>query len=281
MGKVSLALDKGAAKVLRILEHLAQASRPQGVTELANALRLNKSSVHRPLAALVQLGYVTQEASSGRYAASLKMWEVGSAVVDRLDLKRVAVEPMAELAAATGETVHLSILDGSDAVHIDKIECEHPIRAYSRVGGRVPAHCIATGKAMLAFQSEAFINAATSNLKRITPDTVADRTRLLAELSQIRRTGISISRGGWQPGVDGIAAPIRDAKGNASAGLGISGPAIRLRSKECARYVPLVAEAAAKISRALGFISPPVRPRAARPQTGATHNRVTAQELRR
>ena len=217
---------------------------------------LSKSSVHRPLTTLVELGYVKQEAATARYAASLKMWEVGSAVLDRLDLKRVAAEPMTGLAGETGETVHLSILDGNHVVHIDKIECEHAIRAYSRVGGRVPVHCIATGKAMLAFQSDAFIRMATAELKPATPNTVVDPDLLLTELAQIRRNGISISRGAWQPGVDGIAAPIRDATGHVVAALGISGPAIRLRSKECARYTPLVADAAAKISRALGYAAP-------------------------
>ena len=155
MPESSLKMDKGAAKVLRI--DLARAYRPLGVAELASALGLSKSSVHRPLTTLVDLGYVKQEAATARYAASLKMWEIGSAVLDRLDLKRAAAEPMTGLAGETGETVHLSILDGNHVVHIDKIECEHAIRAYSRVGGRVPVHCIATGEAMLAFQSDAFV----------------------------------------------------------------------------------------------------------------------------
>jgi DNA-binding IclR family transcriptional regulator len=160
---------------------------------------------------------------------------------------------MAELAAATGETVHLSVLDGGDVVHVDKIECAHPIRAYSRVGGRVPVHCIATGKAMLAFQPQAFIEAVAADLTAATPETIVDRKQLLAELAQIRRSGISVSRGGWQTGVDGIAAPIRDATGSVMAAVGISGPAMRLRSRERARYAPLVAAAADKISRPLGF----------------------------
>jgi DNA-binding IclR family transcriptional regulator len=249
-------MDKTLVKALRILEHLARSERPQGVTELASALGLSKSSVHRPLTTLLRLGYVNQDAETDRYKASLKLWEIGSHVLARLDLKRVAADPMAELAAATGETVHLSILDGSDVVHIDKIECQHPIRAYSRVGGRVPAHCIATGKAMLAFQSEALIETVAARLKPATPETIVDRAEFLAELAQIRRNGIATSRGGWQQGVDGIAAPIRDASGKVAAGIGVSGPAIRLRSRERARYAPLVVEAAAKISRSLGFNAP-------------------------
>jgi DNA-binding IclR family transcriptional regulator len=258
-------MDKGLIKGLRILELLAESERPQGVTEVAGALGLSKSSVHRPLTTLMQLGYVRHDAETSRYSASLKLWEVGSQVLARLDLKRVAGEPMSELAAATGETVHLSVLDGRDVVHIDKIECQHPIRAYSRVGGRVPAHCIATGKAMLAFQPDALIEAVAATLTPVTSDTIVDRDQLLAEFAQIRRTGIAVSRGGWQQGVDGIAAPVRDATGAVTAGIGISGPAVRLRPRERARYVPLIVEAAAKMSRALGFNPPlPLRASASR-----------------
>jgi DNA-binding IclR family transcriptional regulator len=128
---------------------------------------------------------------------------------------------------------------------------------------------------MLAFQSETFIKSAMTDLKQVTADTIVDRTRLSTELSQIRRTGISVSRGAWQLGVDGIAAPIRDAGGNVVAGVGISGPAIRLRSRERARYAPLIAETAARISQALGFNSPQRRSRESGtqklPPTAARH----------
>jgi IclR family KDG regulon transcriptional repressor len=254
-------MDKTLVNALHILELLALSDRPQGVTELATALKLSKSSVHRPLSTLVRLGYVHQDEDTGRYTATLRMWEVGSTVLARLDLKKVAATPMAQLAQGTGETVHLSVLDGSDVVHIDKIECEHAIRAYSRVGGRVPCHCIATGKAMLAFQADDLIASVAKDLRKATPETIIDRKHFLTELAQIRRTGIAISRGAWQEGVDGIAAPIRDASGAVVAGIGISGPAIRLRSQARARYAPMVADAAAKISRALGF-KPELRSRA-------------------
>jgi len=254
-------MDKTLVNALHLLEHLASADRPQGVTELSTALKLSKSSVHRPLTTLMKLGYVQQDEETGRYTASLRMWEVGSSVLDRLDLKKVAAGPMAKLAAATRETVHLSVLDGGDVIHIDKIECQHPIRAYSRVGGRVPCHCIATGKAMLAFQPDDVIAFISGRLKRVTPETIVDRKQFLTELNQVRRIGVAISRGGWQVGVDGVAAPIRDATGAVIAGIGISGPAIRLRSHARARYAPMVADAAAKISRALGS-KPELRSRA-------------------
>lgn len=254
-------MDKTLFKALRILELLAQSEAALGVTEVANALRLSKSSVHRPLTTLVELGYAARDPEASRYTATVKLWEVGSAVVDRLDLKKVAAGPMAELAKSTGETVHLSILSGLDVIHLAKIECAHPLRVYSRVGGRVPAHCIATGKAMLAFQSDDSIKKVTANLTLATPDTVVDPKAFLRELDHIRRTRVAVSCGAWQQGVNGVAAPIMDVSGEVFAGIGISGPALRLRAKEQSRYAPAVIAAAENISRGLGYVEPQRRNR--------------------
>lgn len=245
-------MEKGLIKGIRVLELLAAAEVPLGVTEIAEQLGLGKSAVHRPLSTLTNLGYVRHDEKTGRYSASLKMWEVGTQVLARLDLKRVAAGPMSSLANATLETVHLSVFDKGEVVHIDKIECKHPIRAYSRVGGRVPSYCIATGKAMLAFQSESVIESVAANLKPVTPQTTVDRDQLLKELATVRRRGFAASKGGWQEGVNGIAAPVRDATGAVVAAIGISGPADRFGREQSKPYAGLVQEAAQDISAALG-----------------------------
>ncbi len=108
---------------------------------------LTKSNAHRLLQTLVGCGYVRNLAQSGRYELTLKVWTLGAAVVGRLDLKTVASEYMERLCQLSGETVHLSVLDGAEVMYIDKIDSPQPVRAYSRIGGRVPAYCVATGKA--------------------------------------------------------------------------------------------------------------------------------------
>lgn len=246
-------MEKALIKGMRVLELLAAAEKPLGVTEIAEQLGLGKSAAHRPLSTLTSLGYVQHDEETGRYSASLKMWEVGTQVLVRLDLKRAASAPMAALANATLETVHLSVFDHGEVVHIDKIECKHPIRAYSRVGGRVPSHCIATGKAMLAFQPEAVIESLAKNLKPVTPRTVVGREQLLKELEEVRRHGYAFSQGGWQEGVNGLGAPVRDATGAVVAAIGISGPANRLGRTHSRRYLGFVLEAANDLSAALGF----------------------------
>jgi len=96
---------------LALLEALARAGEPCGVSELARQLQLTKSNVHRLLQTLNEQGYVQNVGATGRYEVTLKLWELGVEVLDKLDVKRVAFEPMERLVALTGETVHLSILD--------------------------------------------------------------------------------------------------------------------------------------------------------------------------
>jgi DNA-binding IclR family transcriptional regulator len=158
-----------------------------------------------------------------------------------------------ELAARTHETVHLSIFDGADAVYIDKIDGVHPVRAYSRVGGRAPAHCVATGKALLAHQPSEVIANVAAHLERFTPHTITKPEVLYEELKRIRRDGYAINRGQWREGVGGAAAPIRDGSGAVVAAVGISGPTDRLRLKVLRDFVPFVIAAAEKISRGLGY----------------------------
>ncbi len=147
MGEVDKTLSKG----LRLMEALAAADAALSVSGLSQACGLTKSNTHRLLQTLKLLGYVRQIQRGGAYELTLKLWELGMEVHSRLDLAEVASRPMRELAEATGETVHLSMLEDDHVVYVDKIDSPHPIRAYSRKGGRAPAHCVATGKVLLAF----------------------------------------------------------------------------------------------------------------------------------
>jgi DNA-binding IclR family transcriptional regulator len=148
--------------------------------------------------------------------------------------------------------VHLSILDGAEVVYVDKIDSPEPVRAYSRIGGRSPAFAVATGKAMLAWQSPEYVAAVAERIERFTTRTVADAEELRQELARIRVQGFAVNKGEWRDTVCGLAAPIRDASGLVIAAVGISGPAERLKPKRLKELVAPVVEAAAVISASLG-----------------------------
>lgn len=238
---------------LALLEALARAGEPCGVSELARQLQLTKSNVHRLLQTLSEQGYVQNVGATGRYEVTLKLWELGVEVLDKLDVKRVAFEPMERLVALTGETVHLSILDHGEVVYIDKVDSPQPVRAYSKVGGRAPAYCVATGKALLAHANPSVVDAVTRELRRHTANTITDPAQLCAELKRVREAGYAINRGEWREGVCGVAAPIRDGRGTVIAAIGISGPVDRLKARTIRQLAPAVVEVAAAVSARLGW----------------------------
>ena len=243
--------DTSLARGLRVLAHLALAARPVGVTEIARAFDVPKSNMHRQLNTLVAEGFVSR-GPGGRYRASLKRWRLGLATYNGLGLVRLARPALEDLVEATEETVHLSILDDGDVIYIDKIDSPQPVRAYSRLGGRAPAHCVATGKALLAHLDRTRLDALVGRgLARFSPNTIVAGRALQAHLAQIKVAGLAINRGEWREDVFGIAAPIRDATGTVAAAVGISGPKQRLGERRLKRLVPFVTRAARTIEAAL------------------------------
>ncbi|WP_431284885.1 IclR family transcriptional regulator [Humitalea sp. 24SJ18S-53] len=244
--------DKSFAKGLALLEALARSPRPRGVSDLARELAMTKSNAYRLLQTLAAAGFVARDGDSAAYAASLKLWELGVAVVGRIDVRQVAHPHLTQLAEATGETVHLSILDRHDVLYVDKVESSQPVRAYSSVGGRAPAHCVATGKALLAHAPAAQVAQVLSRLEPHTPKTITDPAVMERELARIRAEGWAANLGEWRETVCGIAAPVRDSRGEVVAAVGISGPTERLRPRQMKAMAPVVVAAAAAISRQLG-----------------------------
>lgn len=239
-------------KGLSIVELLAHSEQAMNLTEIAQALNLAKSNVHRLLQGLSAANYIHRDDSSGRYTASIKLWELGSAVLSKLDLRMHAEQVMERLLVETRETVHLSVLDGEEVVYVHKLDSPNPVRAYTQIGGRTLAHCVATGKAILAFKSSYALERLALHLRPRTPATITDPKRFLQEMARIRVQGYAVNKGEWNENVCGIASPITDISGQVVAGLGLSGPKERFKPAKLKAYAPLIVEAAAQVSRRLG-----------------------------
>lgn len=246
-------MDKTLAKGLGVLETLAREERSMAVSEVARACGLTRSNAHRVLATLAELGYVSQESASRRYALTLKLWSMGASLIARLDIKQVAAPFLRELNEATGETTHLSVRDGHEIMYLDKLEARHAVRTYTRVGGKAPAFCVATGKAMLAFQHDTVIEQACENAVSFTTRTVTDPVAIREELRRVRERGYAVNRGEWRGGAFGLAVAVRNAEGGVEAAIGISAPADRLPDSRIRELVPLVIRLGAEMSTALGY----------------------------
>ncbi|TCT02303.1 IclR family transcriptional regulator [Paralcaligenes ureilyticus] len=247
-------MDKTLLKGLMVLETISKFDgQPRNLEQIAELVQLTRSNTHRTLQTLTHAGYIERDSDSGGYRCTLKMFELGAAQLAHMDVRKFAPPFMHMLADSTGETVHLSVLDGFDVVYIDKLDSPKPIRAYSVIGGRAPAYAVATGKALLAFQTPDYIDRHADKLQQHTPATQISIKTLKLELSKVSRVGYAINRGEWREGVGGVAAPIFNGMDKPIAALGISGPLQRLSVSKMAELAPLVLRAAQELSRNMGY----------------------------
>lgn len=245
-------MEKTVVKALQVLEALAHSDQPRGVSELARQLGFSKSNVYRLLETLRESSYVSRVAGGNSFELSLKMWHLGARVTARLDIKAAASPYLKELRDKTQETSRLTVLHGEQGICIAQIETELPMRIQTPIGGTLLLYCSATGKAMLAFQSQEFIDGIASSMQRFTPTTAANRTDLLVQLEQIRSDGFAMNFGERVNGVCGVAAPVANIAGDIRAAIGISGPAERLNQYTLRNYGPLVRDVASRLSHDLG-----------------------------
>lgn len=201
------------------------------LAEIARRTGLPKSTTHRLLAALVSVRAV--ERHDGRYRLGIRMFELGEHVSRKHDMREAALPFMEDLYEATHETVHLAILDGVDALYIERIQGHHRQRQLaSRVGGRLPAYCTGVGKALLAFNPEAAAAVVRGNtLCPRTPYTITDPRALLEELAKIRQLGVAMDREENAIGIHCVATPILIG-GTAVAALSVTGASKRITEEQ-------------------------------------------------
>ena len=241
---------------------------------------MNKSTVFRFLHSLKALGYVRQDAESGHYSLTLRLFEMGMAVHDRLELWREAQSVVREIAEATGETVHLATMDDDSLVYVDKVESRRTLRVSmaSRVGKSIPTYCTALGKTLLAHFSRDRVTTLLKKEKmvRLTRRTITTRPELDRELAAIRRAGYAVDNEEHEVGVRCVAAPVRDSNGAVIAAVSISVPTVRLGEGALPRYGETVMQAARKISSRLGY-----RPTTEKPAAGAPRPSRASKSTRR
>jgi IclR family transcriptional regulator, KDG regulon repressor len=235
------------ARGLRLLQAIADGGEGVAVRELARSAALPRSIVQRLLHTLEAEGFLERHPSQVGYRLSIKLWGLGCAAVRRLTVRDVARPYLEALSARTSEMTKLGVLDDTDVVYIDRVECPLAVRAYVPIGGRAPAHSVATGKAILAFLPREKMRGGARGRDG------GQSKSLQAEFEQIRRRGYAVNRGEWEQAVGAIAAPIFDAQGDAVASIGIILPSHRLTAAKATQMGVWTATAAAEISRKLGY----------------------------
>jgi DNA-binding IclR family transcriptional regulator len=195
----------------------------------------------------------------------------------RVDLPAVAREVLGRLVSETGETSYVSILDGLDVVWIAKVEGHEPLRVYVEVGGRVPAYCTASGKALLAYATdEVRAELAATDRPKLTRRTITGARELARQLRTIRTTQVSFNWGERRDDIGAVAVPVFDGAGYAIAALGISGPLTRLTKARLPELAAIVGRAARELSGRLRYEDAPADERSRTSRAGRVLVRTAA-----
>ena len=226
-----------------------------GVTELADRLGLHKSTVHRFMVNLDAAGLVERNPRSGRYRLGLHIFELGGLVMQQMNLWDEALPFLEGLVRDTGETGHLAVLDGGEAIYIERVEARRPLRVPSAIGRGYPAHATNLGKVLLADlprERRARDHRRAAAWRPTRRNTITDPGELEAELERIRARGYAVDNEEYDEGLRCIGAPVRDHSGHVVAALGIGGPVTRITPERVEELARLVMTAAPGLSRRLG-----------------------------
>ncbi len=226
-------------RAVSVLEALSESDVPLSLAEICQRMSLHKSTAHRALMVLERSALI-ERTRENRFRLGLKLYELGNRAVEQIDL-RARVQPyFRRLSTQVGETVHLSVLQKTSVVYLDKVEPNRRVWMSSKVGASNPVYCTAMGKAMLAFQPAATLEQIVSKIRfvRYTRKTLRTREALLKALERVRSRGYAIDDEEFELGVRCVGAPIFDDTGRAIAAVSISGPSSRIT----AQSVPGIAE---------------------------------------
>ncbi|MCJ7772109.1 MAG: IclR family transcriptional regulator [Desulfobacterales bacterium] len=198
-------------KVFLLIETVV-AQQDKGLTysEILSDLDLPKSSVHRILKDLTELGYLNFNPETKRYFGSLRLAALGAEVMSHFQLRDHIRHHLLELNRETEHTTNLGVLDGTMGVFVDKVESkDFGIKLFSEIGKTFPLHCTGMGKVLLAFSpDETLMKLLKTPLKAITEKTITDPKQLKQELALIRAQGYALDRQEITRGIMCVAAPV-------------------------------------------------------------------------
>ncbi|HMA32753.1 MAG TPA: IclR family transcriptional regulator C-terminal domain-containing protein [Casimicrobiaceae bacterium] len=239
---------------LSILQCLARAEGGLTLTDIAQRVQLPPSTTHRLLSTLEKTGYVYQAGDLSLWYVGIEAFAVGSSFLSNRDFVAQSHAYMRRLMEQAGETTNLAILDGTEAVFIDQVQCRETMRTIVKLGSRVPLHASGVGKAIFASLPDDQIDAMLKvrGLPRITENTITSPETMWASIRVIRQRGWSFDDEEHLPGTRCVAAPFYDEHAEPLGAISVAGPTSRLPDERIKQLGPLVSHIAEEITRRLG-----------------------------
>lgn len=235
-------------KVQLILESFGLDDSSLSLSEISRRTGVPKASVHRLAQELLRGGLLERQGTD--YSLGMRLFEIGQRVPRGRILRHVARPYMDDLAHSTGEMVHLAIRDGGDLLYLEKLSPRGRDSEPSRTAGRLPLHCTATGRVLLAFGGRAVVQKVVAGpLERLTPYTVISPKLLLTELGRIRHLGYAVEREQTRLGYVSVGVPVYGPTSSVVAALSITAPTSRANPEHYRTLLNLVSRRIARILR--------------------------------
>jgi DNA-binding IclR family transcriptional regulator len=245
-------------RALAMLEAVAQ--EPEGLSnaEISRKLQIPKSSASYILRTLERQAYLNRDTGTGKYRVGLKILSLSRGALSGLDVREVALPIMRHLMEKTNLTCHLAILDGPDAVYIEKVEPQGFIKMDTWVGRRMRVHATSVGKALVAHIPQEKLEKilASAGMEKRTAKTITTPSRLHKELERVRVQGYAVDDEENNIGARCVGAPVFNQGGVIEASVGLSGTTNQVNAQTIPRIVEQLKDAARHISMQLGYRAP-------------------------
>lgn len=228
------------------------------LTQIAEQVGMNKSTVHRLLATLERKRFLQRDPDTGFYRLGIRLLQMAYLTLEHNDLRQLAAPILRRLCEQNRETITLSVLDEADVVFLDVIESPQRVKLAASTGQRLPAFSTAAGKAIFAFTPEEKVRQILERgMQPFTRQTICSPEVLFENLRQTRAQGFAISEQEYEEGINAVAAPVLDLNGQPIGAVTVAGPAYRLTKERMNGIGPLLAAATQEIAREVEMATNP------------------------
>jgi DNA-binding IclR family transcriptional regulator len=244
-------------RAVAILRCFSEAEPELSVTQLSQRLDLHKSTVSRMLSTLEEEGLISQNPRNSQYRLGVGLISMAGVALGQVDVRGAAYQYLDSLVQATQETITVNILDGQDCLNVDNKASPKPLRYASWIGRRLPLHCTASGKILLAnLTPQQRRELLPPPLRPYTQNTIDTHEALDSELERVVACGYATVEEEFEQAFSAIAAPVLDHRGRVAGAISVSGPTFRMPRETLLSFVEPLMETAALASAELGHRGP-------------------------
>ncbi|WP_315118901.1 IclR family transcriptional regulator [uncultured Clostridium sp.] len=258
MSKEQNNINNSLDKALELLEYFTRECPIRGLSEISRDSSIPKATVYRLLSTFEKNGFLQKvdiQGQQNQYKLGMKFFELGMLVSESIELKEVALQLMKKLRDLLNEDVQLIMRDENHAIYIEKLNCTHPVRLFTRIGRTAPLSGGACARAILSFLDDEDINEILNKepLVKYTETTIVDKEELWKKIEESRSQGYTISFGELEPQTVSVGVPIFDYYGKVAASISVAGPEQRFNDNSLPLIIKETQKTAQEISKILGY----------------------------